>query len=207
MIDPYDFTLRAREPLLVVISGPSGAGKDSVLAKLKEQKLPFKFVITATTRSPRPNEQHGIDYFFISKEQFKQMIANDELIEYAIVYEDYKGVPKEQVRIAFQSGMDVIMRVDVQGAARIRQLAPEAVLIFLTTGSEEEMIKRLELRQTENDERMQLRIATARKELERINEFDYVVVNSDDHLDEAVQSILAIISTEHHRVIPRKVTL
>ncbi len=195
------------EPLLVVISGPSGVGKDSVLLRMKERKLPFHFVVTATTRPPRPGETHGTDYFFFSKEQFAGMIDNGELLEYAIVYNDYKGIPKEQVRQALASGKDVIMRLDVQGAATVRKLSPEAVLIFLTTDNEEVMLNRLQARRTESEEELKLRIATARQEFKRLGEFDYVVVNREGKLDETVDTITAIVTAEHQRVVPRKVTL
>jgi guanylate kinase len=195
------------EPLLIVISGPSGVGKDSVIKTMKERDLPFHFVVTATTRSRRQEEVHGVDYFFVSSEKFTQMIENDELLEYAIVYDDYKGIPKEQVRQALASGKDVIMRIDVQGAATIRQISPQALLIFLTTQNEEEMIERLKQRKTETTDGLNKRIETAREELKRVHEFDYVVINSDCHLDDAVDTILAIIRAEHHRAIPKKVTL
>lgn len=204
--DP-DFNLYHPQPLLIVLSGPSGVGKDTVLQRMKERDLPFHFVVTATTRPKRENEVHGKDYFFVSKDEFARMIEADELIEYAIVYGDYKGPPKEQVRQALASGKDVVMRLDVQGAATIRKLAPEALLIFLTTASEEEMVNRLKARKSENTEELALRIATARQELKRIAEFDYVVVNSDFHLDETVDTLVAIIQAEHHRVKPRKVSL
>ena len=135
------------------------------------------------------------------------MIDQDELIEYAIVYNDYKGIPKQQVREALASGKDVVMRVDVQGAATVRKLAPEAVLIFLTTESEEALVQRLQARQTETAENLSLRIATARQELKRAAEFDYVVVNADGRLEGTVDTVVAIISAEHHRVNPRKVSL
>lgn len=207
MTDTDDFNLWHNEPLVVVISGPSGAGKDSVIAKLKEYQRPFKFVVTATTRPPRDDEQHGVNYFFLSKDQFSEMIAREELIEYALVYDQYKGIPREQVRQALQSGQDVVMRVDVQGAATVRQKCPEAVFIFLTAESEEAMVRRLKKRCTENAEELELRIAAAHEELKRVGEFDYVVVNRDNHLDDAVNAIIAIIEAEHHRVNPRKVTL
>ena len=135
------------------------------------------------------------------------MIDQGELIEYAIVYGDYKGIPKEQVRQALASGKDVIMRLDVQGAATMRKISPQAILIFLTTQDEQELIERLEDRKTETRESMKTRIETARQELTQIQEFDYVVLNRDCHLDEAVDSILSIICAEHQRTIPRKVTL
>jgi guanylate kinase len=193
--------------LLIVISGPSGVGKDTVIQRMKERKLPFHFVVTATTRPARPQEINGVDYIFLSKDQFAEMIDRGELVEYALVYKDYKGVPKEQVRRALDSGADVVMRLDVQGAASVRKLSPEALLIFLTTSSEEEMIDRLRRRMTETPEGLKLRIATARQEMGRLGEFDYVVVNAQDRLDDTVDTILAIIRAEHHRVHPRKVSL
>jgi len=202
-----DFNLYNPQPLLVVISGPSGVGKDSVVNAMKERGLPFHFVVTATTRPRRAEEVHGQDYFFVSKEEFARMIEQDELIEYAIVYSDYKGIPKQQVREALASGKDVVMRLDVQGAATVRKLAPEAVLIFLTTQSETELVERLKARRTDTAEDLSLRIATARQELKRAAEFDYVVVNADGHLDETANTVIAIVDAEHHRVNPRKVNL
>ena len=195
------------EPLLIVISGPSGAGKDAVINQLKKRDIPFHFVVTATTRTPRHYETDGDDYIFVSQERFEEMIRCDEFLEHALVYKDYKGVPKEQVRRALASGKDVIMRVDVQGAARIRQLSPEALLIFLTTRDEQELINRLKRRRTESPAELELRVSIAREEMKRIGEFDYLVVNQDSHLSETVDTILAIIKAEHHRVNPRKVTL
>ncbi len=204
--DP-DFNPHQPQPLLIVISGPSGVGKDTVLHRMKERNLPFHFVVTATTRQKRENEIHGKDYFFVSHDEFARMIEENELLEYAIVYNDYKGIPKQQVREALASGKDVIMRVDVQGAATVRKLAPEALLLFLTTQNEEELVKRLMGRKSETPEGLKLRIATARQELKRIAEFDYVIVNSDCHLDETVDTVIAIIEAEHHRVLQRKVSL
>lgn len=195
------------QPLLVVISGPSGVGKDSVIARMKEMGLNVHFVVTATTRPARPEEVDGVDYFFLTSDQFAEMIDQGEFLEYAIVYNDYKGIPKEQVRQALASGKDVVMRVDVQGAATIRNICPGALLIFLTTQDEEEMVTRLKIRKTETPEGLKLRIATARQELKRIHEFDYVVVNREGQLEEAVDTILAILHAEHHRVNHRKVNL
>ena len=196
-----------QEPLLIVISGPSGVGKDAVLNKMKSCELDFHFVVTATDRPPRPDETHEEDYFFVSEDEFKRMIEADELLEHALVYDDHKGIPKQQVREALASGKDVVMRIDVQGAATIRQLEPEALLIFLTTCDEAELVNRLKTRRTESEEKLQLRIDTAHQEFKRIPEFDYKVVNREDQLEETVKSILAIVEAEHHRTNPRKVTL
>jgi guanylate kinase len=202
-----EYTLLRPQPLLIVISGPSGAGKDSVVQRMKERGLPFHFVVTATTRPRRENEVHGKDYFFVSKEEFARMIENDELFEYAIVYGDYKGNSKRQVREALASGADVVMRLDVQGAETVRKLVPEALLIFITVESEQELTARLRQRQTETAEELALRIATARKELQRVHAFDYVVVNHEGRLDETVDTVRAIIEAEHHRVRHRRVNL
>ena len=177
------------------------------MQRMKERGLPFHFVVTATTRPQRDNEVHGKDYWFVSTDEFARMINEDKLIEYAVVYGDYKGIPKQQVREALASGMDVVMRIDVQGAETVRKLAPEALMIFITTENEENLVRRLETRKTETPDSLAIRIATARKELKRVQVFDYVVVNREFHLDETVDSIRAIIDAEHHRVNPRKVEL
>jgi guanylate kinase len=202
-----EFNLHNPQPLLIVISGPSGVGKDSVVQALKMRGLPIHFVVTTTTRPPRQNEVHGKDYFFVSKEEFARMIEADEFFEYAIVYKDYKGNSKKQVRDALASGKDVIMRLDVQGAATVRKLAPEAVLVFLTTQSESELVDRLKGRKTDTAEDLSLRIAMAQQELKRAIDFDYVIVNADGCLDETVDTVTAIIRAEHHRVNPRIVSL
>ncbi len=193
-------------PLLIVISGPSGAGKDSVVQTLKARMPGIAFVVTATNRPPRPNERDGIDYFFVSTREFVRMIEADELVEYAQVYNDYKGVPKDQLRTAFASGQDVVMRVDVQGAATLHEKYPDALLIYLYA-HEDELFRRLQARRTDDDASLRLRVAMARKELARLPEFDYIVANADERLEETVQVIMDIISAEHHKVKPRRVTL
>lgn len=201
------FLLNPPNPLLIVISGPSGVGKDSVLEEMKSRGLPFHFVITATTRAPRPDEMNGRDYFFLSQDDFARMIDEGELLEYAVVYQDYKGIPKSQVRKALASGKNVIMRIDVQGAETVRVLAKDALLIFLTPQNEEELINRLKNRNTETMESLKLRIATTRQEYNKIGIFDYIVVNKDDCLHETVDMIEAIIKAEQQRVDQRVVEL
>ncbi len=201
------FILSPPNPLLIVISGPSGVGKDSVLEEMKARGLPFHFVITATTRPPRPEERDGVDYFFLSQDEFARMIDEDELLEYALVYQDYKGIPKSQVRKALATGKNVIMRIDVQGAETIRKLSKDALLIFLTPQNEEELIHRLEKRNTEDKDSLKLRIATTRQEYKKIDLFDYIVVNKDDRLVDAVDMIEAIIQAEQLRVHQREVKL
>lgn len=198
---------RSQKPLLIVISGPSGVGKDSVINRMKERGLPFRFVITANTRPQRPDEIDGVDYFFVTHEEFERMIEDGELFEYAVVYEDLKGVPKNQIEDALASGKDVIMRLDVQGAETIRAKCPEALMVFLSTRNEDELIARLKTRRTESEESLTLRIKTAREEFERVDSFDYYVVNEEDKLDETVDTILSIIQAEHARTTPREVSL
>jgi guanylate kinase len=196
-----------QHPLLIVISGPSGVGKDSVVRGLRARGLPLHFVVTVNTRPPRPDEKDGEDYHFISHAEFQRMKAAGELLEHAAVYNDFKGVPRQQVRAAMATGKDVLMRLDVQGADTIRQAAPQALLIFLTTASEEELIERLKGRKTENAEDLALRLKTARAEFKRLPEFDYVVANREGELDEAVDTVANIIQAEHHKVQPRRVQL
>jgi len=187
-------------PMLVVLSGPSGVGKDTLLKRLRERGYDFWFVVTMTTRPRRADEVDGVDYIFVSKSTFADMMQADELLEHSLVYGDYKGIPKKQVREALASGKDVLMRVDVQGAAKIRKIVPNAVTIFLAPESEEELTRRLTERRTETEDGLKLRIATAREEMKRLHEFDYVVINRAGRQDEAVDQIVAIITAEHCRV-------
>lgn len=201
---PY---LEQPNPLLVVVSGPSAVGKDTVIKRMQELNYPFHFVVTATTRAPRKGERHGVDYFFLSEEEFLDLMRNGELLEHALVYGEHKGVPKAQVRRALASGQDVVMRLDVQGAATVRSLIPDAILIFLIASSEEELLRRLRARGTESAADLQRRIATIREEMQRIHEFDYVVVNRDSQLDCTAEQIAAIIATEKCRTQQRVVRL
>ena len=188
------------KPVLVVVSGPSGVGKDATLGLLQERDSSFHFVVTATTRPIRPGETDGVDYHFVSVGDFAEMIDHGELLEHAVVYGQYYGIPKQQVREAMASGKDVIMRIDVQGAATVRKLVPNAVTIFLVAESEEELERRLRERKTERADNLKMRITTARQELRRLSEFDYVVINRDNRLDETVDDVLSIIRAEKHRV-------
>ncbi|MBK9940290.1 MAG: guanylate kinase [Kouleothrix sp.] len=195
------------QPLLVVLSGPSGVGKDSILMRMRDVGFPFHFVVTATSRPMRPGERDGYDYHFVSEQQFESMIEQGELLEWAEVYGHYKGIPTSEVRQALQSGRDVILRIDVQGAATIKQLAPEAVFVFLVPGSFDELRTRLQWRRTESADQIERRLQMARREMDALGQFDYVVLNREDHLDDAVGQIRAIIVAEKHRVRPRRVRL
>jgi len=195
------------QPMMIVISGLPGVGKDSVVKRMMQREPSFHFVVTVNTRPPRPGEVNGVDYIFVSEREYFRMKEQGELLESARVYNEYKGVPRKQVEAALASGKDVVMRLDVQGAGKIKQLNPEALLIFLTTQSEEEMVRRLEKRQTESGKNLKDRIAIARKELKRVEEFDFAVVNHEERLEEAVDDVMSIIRSEHLRVHPRRVSL
>jgi len=193
-------SLCSPRPVLVVISGPSGVGKDATINLMKQTNFPFYFVVTATTRPKRPTEVDAIDYHFVSVGEFAEMIEEGELLEYAVVYGDYKGIPKKHVREALASGQDVIMRIDVQGAATIRKLVPNTITIFLIAENEDELVRRLQDRKTEDSDKLKMRIVTARQEMKRIQEFDYVVVNRMDKQEQTVEQVLSIIRAEKNRI-------
>ena len=194
-------------PLLVVLSGPSGVGKDAVLSRLKGLDRPWHFVVTATTRPQRTAERDGVDYIFLDTTSFLQMKDQGEFLECAEVYGRWYGVPKSQVRHGLQSGQDVILKIDVQGAETVRRLAPEAVFIFMVPGNVDELRERLAQRMTESPLEIELRLRVAQEELGRASEFDHRVVNADGGLDQAVADIDAIIEAEKRRVVPRRVDL
>ncbi len=150
-----------RGPLFVVLSGPSGAGKDAVLAKLKKSGQPFESIVTVTTRPRRPKERDSIDYHFISVKEFQELIGHEELLEWANVYGNWYGVPRKPVKQALDRGQDVIVKVDVQGAATIKKAMPQAVLIFLIPPSMVELTTRLKQRHTESSFDLALRTKIA----------------------------------------------
>ena len=191
-------------PLLVVLSGPSGVGKDAALAELKELDRHWHFVVTATTRPQRPGERDGVDYIFLDTETFLAMKDHDEFLECAQVYGRWYGVPRSQVLQAFQEGKDVILKIDVQGAETVRRLAPGALFIFMLPASFEELRQRLAGRMTESSPEMDLRLKTAGEEMKRASEFDYRVVNRHGNLTQAVAEIDAIITAEKCRTDPRQ---
>lgn len=188
------------EPLLVVISGPSGVGKDAVIYRLVARGLPCHVAVTMTTRPPRAGEVSGRDYVFVTDEYFNEMEDAGELLEWAEVYGHHYGVPRPPIREALAAGHDVVVRVDVQGAATIRRHVPAAVLIFLAPASLAELAERLRARGTESAAAFELRLHTAARELEQTSNFDYVVVNADGELERAVDQVEAIIVAEHCRV-------
>ncbi|MEK7352959.1 MAG: guanylate kinase [Chloroflexota bacterium] len=194
-------------PLLVVLSGPSGVGKDAVLTRLRARLSTCHFTVTVTTRPLRPGERDGVDYYFISPERFHKMMANGELLEYAQVYGNWYGVPREQVQQAFSQGRDVMIKADVQGAATIKILAPQAIFIFLAPASLKELEFRLRQRHTESSEAIARRLAVAAEEMKQLQMFDYVVVNADGQMERAINQIEAIITAEKCRVQSRIIQL
>ncbi|MDG0865875.1 guanylate kinase [Candidatus Lucifugimonas marina] len=197
-----------KNPLVVVISGPSGVGKDVMIDRMIESgQLGFHFTVTATTRDPRPGEKNGINHHFVSVDDFVNLIAADELLEWAQVYDNYYGVPKKQVRDALASGKHVIMRVDVQGAKRLSEIIPEALLIFIIPPSLEVLRKHLEGRGVNTEEEMTKRLAAATEEISQASLFDFTVTNEEDQLDETVKNVVEIIESESMRIPPRRVSI
>jgi guanylate kinase len=194
-------------PLLVVISGPSGVGKDAVLSRFKKTESRTQFIITMTTRTRRPKEIDGVDYRFVSNEVFESLRKKNELLESANVYGNWYGVPKQPIREALKAGQDAIVKVDVQGAATIKKIIPEAIFIFLMPPSLDELGNRLRQRYTEKPHELDTRLHTATSEIKQASKFDYVVINNKDSLDIALGEIRAIITAERCRVTPRSITL
>jgi len=199
-------TLPAR-PLLIVLSGPSGAGKDAILTRMRESNCPLKYITTLTTRPRRPAETNNVDYHFVPVEKFQEMIERNELLEYASVYGNWYGVPKKPVKQALDAGQDTIVKVDIQGAATIRKILPGAVIIFLMPPSLEELKQRLKQRHTEAPIDLALRIKTAEEEIKQLSSFDYVVFNRQGEIDRAVSEIQSIVTAEKCRVARREITL
>ena len=196
-----------RNPLLIILSGLSGAGKDEVLSRLKKTATPLKFVTTVTTRPLRHNEVQDVHYHFVTPAEFQRMIAHNELLEWANVYGNLYGVPRAPVKEALGSGSDVVVKVDVQGATTIKGVIPEGVFIFLTPASFENLELRLKERGTESAADLALRIQTATEELKSLSLFDYIVFNRQGEIDKAVLDIKSIIAAEKCRVRPRQVSL
>jgi len=194
-------------PLLIILSGPSGVGKDAVLARIQASGYALEYIITVTTRRQRVKERDKVDYHFVSTEQFQKMIARNELLEWANVYGNLYGVPKKLVKQALDRGQDTIVKVDIQGATTIKKLLPQSVFIFLMPPSMEELISRLKQRHTESPFNLDLRIKTAEQEIKQLPLFDYVVTNRQDEIDLAVLDITSIITAEKCRVTPREINL
>lgn len=195
------------KPLLFVLSGPSGAGKDAVLNRLKKIGFPMEFIVTATTRPRRSGEKDNREYHFVSEESFRKMIEANELLEWAKVYGNWYGVPKQPVKQALAEGKDTILKIDTQGAVTIKKALPQAVFIFLTPLSKGDLAARLKGRNSETASDLELRLKTVEEEMKELPMFDYVVVNEHGQIDRVISDIKAIITTEKLRVTPRECNL
>lgn len=192
------YVIEDPKPLILIISGLSGSGKDTVINRLKEiSTVDFHFVVTCNTRKKREGEIDGKDYHFITREKFISMIKNGEMLEHSEVYDDLKGVPKFEIEKAIEHGKDIILRLDYQGMRKIKAVYPEAVSIFIIPPDSEAWLKRLRARNSDSEESLQLRIKTAVEELKYISEFDYILVN--DEIDHAAMDLLTILRAEHMR--------
>ncbi|QQK78340.1 guanylate kinase [Salicibibacter cibarius] len=183
--------------LLIVLSGPAGVGKGTVCNALRAVDDSINYSVSATTRAPREGEKDGVNYFFKSEEAFKEMIANGELLEWAKYVNNYYGTPLQNVTDTVQTGTDIILEIEVQGAAKVRERYPEGVFIFLAPPDLSELRKRIEERGTENSDLIEERMSVARLEIEMMANYDYVVENDD--VDKAVQRVRSIVEAEHCR--------
>lgn len=193
---------KSSESLLVVLSGPSGVGKDALIARMKELGRPLHYVVTATTRAKRAGEKEGVNYHFLSRQEFQQMLNERRFLEWAEVYGNYYGVPRDEITSPLSKGLDVIVKVDVQGAATIKGILPHAIFIFLMPPSLQELEKRLNRRRSECSEDLALRLRKAKEEVESLPLFDYVITSYPDKLDDVVAQIDAIISVAKGRARP-----
>lgn len=185
------------EGLLFIVSGPSGAGKGTICKKVVE-RTEVELSISATTRSPRKGEVHGKDYFFLTEEEFAEIIRQDGFVEYVENFGKHYGTPESFVREQLSQGKDLILEIDVQGAAKIKEKFPHCVLIFVIPPSLDELKKRIQARGTENEENIALRLGQAQREVECVRNYDYCIVN--DQLEKAVKAMIDIISAQHYKV-------
>ena len=192
---------QANNQLIIVVSGPAGVGKDSVVRRMLQRDRNLMFAITTNTRNMREGETQGKDYYFVSKSEFERMITAGEFLEHALVYGDHKGVTKTSINRAIDSGRDVLLRVDVQGAATIKAIYEKAILFFLVSESKEQLLGRLEGRRSETSESMKERTATSVEEYTQKDIFHHIVVNKKNDLDGTVDIILETINLERKRAL------
>lgn len=188
----------SKRGLLIVISGPSGAGKGTLCEKLREKNPDIKISVSVTTRPPRNGEKHGINYFFITKEEFYRLREEDKFLEWAEVYGNFYGTLREHVEEVLNRGEDIILEIDIQGALKIKEKCPEGVFIFIIPPTMEELKRRIKKRATETEEEILKRFQSAFRELNYITRYNYIVIN--DQIDEAVKRLEAIIIAEKCRV-------
>lgn len=187
-------------PRLIVISGPSGVGKDTVIDRMRELHRDMYFAVTATTRPRRPGEIDGVHYFFYGREEFGPKLTTGEFIESAEVYGHFYGVPRTPIRHALQDGQDVVVKVDPQGAATFRRITPNGIFIFIAPPTMEDLAYRLRTRKTDDPDALIRRLRTAERELATVELFDYVVFNEDGQQDKTVAEIMAILLAEKRRI-------
>ncbi len=187
--------------ILIVVSGFSGAGKGSLMNAVMERYDGYALSVSATTREPRPGEKEGIHYFFKTVEEFRRMIQNDELIEYAGYVGHFYGTPRDFVEDNLNAGKDVFLEIEIQGAMKIKQKYPDAVLMFVTPPSAEELRRRLIQRGTETPEVIRARLERAAQEAEGVEAYDYIVVN--DNLQDCAEMVDRIVKSEHNRTVGR----
>ncbi|NQS75361.1 MAG: guanylate kinase [Peptococcaceae bacterium] len=183
--------------LLLVLSGPSGVGKGTVCRALLENEPSLRLSVSATTRSPRPGEIDGVDYFFLDDNVFKKMIADGELLEYAVVYNHFYGTPLPFVRESLESGQDIILEIDIQGALQVKEKYPQAILIFISPPSKGDLRKRLFSRGADAREVIEKRLCCASGEMKLADHYDYIVVN--DQVKRAVEQVRSVITAEKCR--------
>ena len=184
---------------IIVISGPSGAGKGTIIHKLLEKDNKTRWLsVSATSRDPRPGEKDGITYYYLTKKDFEEKIEKDYFLEYTNYASNYYGTPKEYIKEKINKGIDVILEIEIEGAANIKKLIPEAIFIFIMPPSLKELVKRLKNRGTENNEKILKRFNTAYKEVNEVTKYNYVVIN--DKLDEAIEKVESILKAEKCRV-------
>lgn len=194
--------------LVFVLSGPSGVGKSTLIEHLKTDGFPITYCVTATTRPARTGEEHGKHYYFLSDAEYDALLAADQFLEHAVVHNLYRyGIPLQSIRDGLRRGTDLIMAPDVQGASTVRWKLPNAITIFLRPASLEELLPRLEARGTETEEERRIRLATAEREMQRMSEYDYVIINQSGSLERAMSDLKAIIAAERLRLCRRDVTL
>jgi guanylate kinase len=207
-VDDHEKPSTSASGLVFVLSGPSGVGKSTLIEQLKRDKFPITHCVTATTRPRRQGEEHGVHYYFLDEAEYDTLLEKQQFLEHAVVHNLYRyGIPLDSIRNGLRRGKDVILAPDVQGASTVRWKLPNAITVFLRPPSLEELAPRLAARNTEASEERRIRLETAEREMQRMSEYDYVIVNHRDRLDQAVSDLKAIVTAERLRVCPRTVTL
>ncbi len=187
-----------KKGVLLVVSAPAGCGKDTILEKVLERDNNIFYSVSATSRAMRPGEKDGVSYYFKTREEFEQMINSGELLEYTEYCGNYYGTPKKAVMDMLEQGKDVVLKIEIEGAANVKKIFPEAVMVFILPPSMNELDRRLHKRGTEDEETIKKRLLTAKKELEAAEAYDFAIVNGD--LDEAVDSFMSVVKGQRFTI-------